>query len=43
MKMDDDIIPHPVIVLVKSEPLEYESEEHAQPFVSMVINVLVVI
>jgi hypothetical protein len=43
MKMDDDIIPHPVIVLVKSEPLEHESEEHPHPFVSMVINFFAII
>lgn len=43
MDDDDDVIPHPVIVLVKSEPLEHESEEHAHQFVSVVINVLVAI
>jgi hypothetical protein len=43
MKMDDDTIPHPAIVLVKGEPLELESEDHTHPFVSMVIIVLAVI
>jgi hypothetical protein len=37
--MDDDVIPHPTIVLVKSEPLEHESEHHAHPFTVMVMTV----
>ncbi|PNF33445.1 hypothetical protein B7P43_G03350 [Cryptotermes secundus] len=33
--MDDEIIPDSAIILVKSEPLEHESEHHTHPFVVM--------
>jgi hypothetical protein len=39
LRMDDEIIPDPTIIMVKSEPLEQESENHTDPFVAMVITV----
>lgn len=39
LRMDDEIIPDSAIILVKSEPLEHESEHHTHPFVVMVITV----
>jgi hypothetical protein len=39
LMMDDEIIPDPAIIMVKSEPLEQQSENYIDPFVAMVIAV----
>jgi hypothetical protein len=36
--MDDEVMPDPAIIMVKSEPQEHESEPDTNPFLGMVIT-----